>query len=809
MYSNAPGTVGSQDPPRVKAKKYVELLLCKSGEAVLAGEAASVSGLSHELLMGFTADALECMSAFAGLYKVTDQKKAVKAALLQQPEALSSLSVWVAHTPRICYEWELESDYESDDEDETERVRRDSAAWTVYEREMFRDGSPHQWGILFKAPGRHDPDWPLLSPPQTGEAYVAALMPACALLNTISADKDLRSALCKSSQLACCIARMLELSCRPEEFELSALPILCLCILHQLCEGHSQARGCLRGFQPVQMTRDALLAARDGAARAAAELTGAGPNAPPDEMLKRNQLIFNDLLGWLLDDPDKFVRSTVVEVCGLESATGNKLNGLRAVVKLYCAGAERYTVQFEDKTLGAKKIKPSNLRAVQSNLECGEQQPQPGSAVLDVDGIGSEAAVGAARMVGEKRQQRMAHMSELASKEGSLSPGQFCTLQGLQSRPALNGKCVMIMMPSQQEKDELLAKSRCKVQLCSAAPDETWNPPMNVKIESLLSSADVEWALPMLDGIDGSILNTIRTDPALGTLDNCFEFALAVWNRISEDQQGQQLDLLKWHKDTAGFIVEGATRSHCVYWLKLDAIGHHLLIEACNGRFRMFQSYIKASVLDATFGYTGREWSVPQDDSNVQRYGVSSSLARSKVHRNIGGGQTFGEDEFQELFSTIRELQALQADIVENELLAQCPVWPAGLSTKNACLPLSEGDAKALVPHVDAVIEWTQEQHDLIPVKNITAIETERGVLVGHGFAHNLEPLFEISERRHKNMAHLMEKLTGFGNEFSLGANYLKMLMYFSWRWASHKPPVPLGWAMLAYDHSMFYKKPE
>ena len=103
------------------------------------------------------------------------------------------------------------------------------------------------------------------------------------------------------------------------------------------------------------MTRDALLAARDGAARAAAELTGAGPNAPPDEMLKRNQLIFNDLLGWLLDDPDKFVRSTVVEVCGLESATGNKLNGLRAVVKLFCAGAERYTVQFEDKTLGTKK----------------------------------------------------------------------------------------------------------------------------------------------------------------------------------------------------------------------------------------------------------------------------------------------------------------------------------------------------------------------------------------------------------------------------------------------------------------------
>ena len=66
---NTPGMIDGREPPRLKAKKYVELLLAESGDAVLAGEAAQMGEqrLPYDYLMDFTADALECFAAFGGL----------------------------------------------------------------------------------------------------------------------------------------------------------------------------------------------------------------------------------------------------------------------------------------------------------------------------------------------------------------------------------------------------------------------------------------------------------------------------------------------------------------------------------------------------------------------------------------------------------------------------------------------------------------------------------------------------------------------------------------------------------------------
>ena len=67
-------------------------------------------------------------------------------------------------------------------------------------------------------------------------------------------------------------------------------------------------------------------------------------------------------------------------------------------------------------------------------------------------------------------------------------------------------------------------------------------------------------------------------DPKLATIDRCDEFARGVWDRFFETIPGTPLRL-----DDDGFYVRRSivndAKGHTIFWLALDAIQHHLIIE--------------------------------------------------------------------------------------------------------------------------------------------------------------------------------------------------------------------------------------
>lgn len=102
------GFITGQEPHPTRARMWVDLLLCPSGEAVLMGQCAWMTGelIGYEALMkGTNADALEGMCAFIGLADMViggepEEIGAVVDALSERAERIApALLQWIAHQP--------------------------------------------------------------------------------------------------------------------------------------------------------------------------------------------------------------------------------------------------------------------------------------------------------------------------------------------------------------------------------------------------------------------------------------------------------------------------------------------------------------------------------------------------------------------------------------------------------------------------------------------------------------------------------------------------------------------------------------
>ena len=193
-----------------KARKYVELLLCASGEAVLAGEAAhagriyernwdqmgragDMAKMPDEFFMGCSADGLECISAFGGLAMIDDEP--VLRALKAKPAALAGLCVWLAHTERICMEEDLD---DSDDEYDAEL----GAEWDEYnEWNAFQEQVDLKNPTAVAAAPAH-----MLSPRQATPEYGVVLASAMKVLEKVSRDRATAEMLCRCPQVVRCLA---------------------------------------------------------------------------------------------------------------------------------------------------------------------------------------------------------------------------------------------------------------------------------------------------------------------------------------------------------------------------------------------------------------------------------------------------------------------------------------------------------------------------------------------------------------------------------------------------------------------------
>jgi hypothetical protein len=147
-----------------------------------------------------------------------------------------------------------------------------------------------------------------------------------------------------------------------------------------------------------------------------------------------------------------------------------------------------------------------------------------------------------------------------------------------------------------------------------------------------------------------SILERICVDAELGQEDHCDKFCQNIWDGLFETIPTVPLtiDHGMRHRETAFKQMKG----HKLFWLSMDAIQHHLIIEKCRGRYRVFQAY----VCENDMGFTAREWCQfaqknDGDDTTYPRLGP--------MHEKYGGGKTVGDKEIMDLLDQILQLQKL------------------------------------------------------------------------------------------------------------------------------------------------------
>lgn len=207
--------------------------------------------------------------------------------------------------------------------------------------------------------------------------------------------------------------------------------------------------------------------------------------------------------------------------------------------------------------------------------------------------------------------------------------GVFVKIHGLVKAPVYNGKLGVIIQAVKTE-DE-----RWPVQVLDHA--DGWERSQSKRIggnqikvkESNLTLSDRDseaWRASKIDG-GYSLLEKIRATDYLTNLQDCHEFCQGVWDCLSETIPGVPLTVD--HGNRIRDEILDAT-GHKLFWLQLEGIQHHVLIEKCNGRYRVFQCYVKPF---PGAGYTAGEWCH-----------LSSSISWNTAHKTCGGGLTVGDE---------------------------------------------------------------------------------------------------------------------------------------------------------------------
>ena len=150
--------------------------------------------------------------------------------------------------------------------------------------------------------------------------------------------------------------------------------------------------------------------------------------------------------------------------------------------------------------------------------------------------------------------------------------------------------------------------------------------------------------------LNQSLFELIKANKSIGNEELCHQFATKLWGELAELPLANPLvvDQLKPQLMAA----EG----HKLFWLGLDAVGHHLLLEKCNGLWRVFQTFVK----QWNFGYTANEWC----------YG---DMRKKSAWLKFGGGRIISNKEVGELLDLVIEWQSVVKIMLKRILLNAVP----------------------------------------------------------------------------------------------------------------------------------------
>ena len=189
---------------------------------------------------------------------------------------------------------------------------------------------------------------------------------------------------------------------------------------------------------------------------------------------------------------------------------------------------------------------------------------------------------------------------------------------------------------------------------------------LSLKSSNLVLTTDVAWA----EGGGLSALEVAR-QPSVGGVDVCDVFTQRLWSRMTGrggrgGKQRFELGPLSgakgsnWHEELLRPDPEG----HMLFWLGLDAVCHHMLLERRGDRWRVLQSYVRMDRDNMPQnGYTGTEWC-----------SLGAELGENNpAHRRYGGGRTLSTTRVAELLDTIQAYQEHMDHVILFDLLGA--VW--------------------------------------------------------------------------------------------------------------------------------------
>lgn len=356
-----------------------------------------------------------------------------------------------------------------------------------------------------------------------------------------------------------------------------------------------------------------------------------------------------------------------------------------------------------------------------------------------------------------------------------LQIGSLVKLEGLVSASQYNGMVAIVVKAKDQETgrwgvqllDHASGWEQDKTKRCGgkqiAAKESNFS----------LSERDSEiWRNQAIrQGGDGiSVWEFILQSPQIAGEDYCDKVCMKIWESLAEPVPSSPLTIdhdMNFRKELL------STTGHKIYWLELEAVQHHLIIEKCGGRYRVFQSYIQDGLESS--GYTAGEWC------------TLYSLPTNKTHKKYGGGLTLGDTEINEYLDTIVELQKVTKALIR-PLLKDIHVVDSSsidLLTRDNPKKLPPAEIEKASRALEVLLEWRDEVlRNVGPLGISTIDETADPVVVFQGF----QLLFKISQKHYRRVHHLNEKLTGEARDLLNPVIFVKMIYPGIW-WEWQKDP--------------------
>jgi hypothetical protein len=180
----------------------------------------------------------------------------------------------------------------------------------------------------------------------------------------------------------------------------------------------------------------------------------------------------------------------------------------------------------------------------------------------------------------------------------------------------------------------------------------------------VLDSEHPDWTVGDIFPTLSFCLRQVVLRNPVGEINACDEFV----RKMLEAQGGRDVPIAPIDQHILERI-EMNTTMHCVYYLYLDHIGHHLILETFEGKARVFQSFVKylfnMNEKVALGGYSAKEWTSTKPDP-------CWSPILLEAHRRWCGGRELSYGELVRFPGLLGDLQRA-ADAMEAHLLKQLP----------------------------------------------------------------------------------------------------------------------------------------